>query len=182
MNKTLVLPHFPSKCKSYFITIKPPMGAPDKYQKVNFWSDRLRKLSSTYFIVREKNKAFDGYHFHALAVLATLPPKTWYKKGYHYCVRKTGKSETFGTYLYQNENHLSITDVQEIMARQLDNSPHPDAELSDQILTGINLVEQDLEKQHKNVYLMGKIIDYCCKEGPLIQYYDYCLVSRGKQV
>lgn len=67
--------------KSIFLTYK----GEGKHQKMDTIIKHCKKISSTFFVVQEKNKATPGFHYHGLLKLKEqkLPPKRWFRKGVH---------------------------------------------------------------------------------------------------
>lgn len=72
-----------------FITIKSLLDN-EKHQKIGYWSDRLRKISSNFYIIAEKNNNSPKNHYHALVSVDVEIPKKWYLKGVHYMDKPVG--------------------------------------------------------------------------------------------
>lgn len=73
-----------------FITIKSLLDN-EKHQKIGYWSDRLRKISSNFYIIAEKNNNSSKNHYHALVSVDNNEiPKSWYLKGVHIMDKPVG--------------------------------------------------------------------------------------------
>lgn len=162
---------------THFLTFK---GKKTRHQTVGWPGDKLRKISKNYFIVRERNKISDGYHFHALAVLEKDPPKGWFMKGVHMHCSKIGD-------LRSNESETLMPPAR-ATAQELDEevSLKPLDEAEDA------LIEYGMEKlrvrarrsrlRNKHALHLRRITDYIMKEDPKLQYVDYIKVENGKNV
>lgn len=65
-----------------FLTLR----GPGRYQQIGKTVDLIRKVSKNYFVVREKDKTGDGYHYHAIYSLDTTRELS-FKKGIHMYVK-----------------------------------------------------------------------------------------------
>lgn len=153
----------------YFITIKPPFGSNPKYSRISYWYDQLRKVSSTFLITREKNKTFEGYHFHAVARLNKLPSKQWYKKGFHYFLTKVGSSKK----VKKNSHHIH----EEILHEEF---PHSEERLVALMPKILDFEErQNIEENRKKKQIDG-VLNYILKENTGLPYEDYIIIIRNK--
>lgn len=64
---------------------------PKKHVAIGKVNDHCRKVSDTYYIVRERDKATEGYHYHAIMLMNKEPAKGWYTKGIHINLKKIGR-------------------------------------------------------------------------------------------
>lgn len=84
-----------------FVTVKSQSMA---YQKIGKINDMLRRVATHYFIVREKNKQNDGFHFHALVSLRKDMKPNWFRKGVHINVKPVNNNKV-GMFPTSEEEH-----------------------------------------------------------------------------
>lgn len=157
------------------------MALGERCQQIGFVADKCRKVSKTYFIVKEKNKDQPGYHFHALLKLDKKPSRGWYKKNVHMYMKQLGTctcicdGESVGEGIVNPAPSLtSITqnDVYEADGKL-------DEEYSMQQLDRM-LATADKQVRHKKD--LDRVVNYMFKEyqSTHTQYRDYVLVVGGK--
>lgn len=156
---------------SYFLTLKGPDA---KHQKIGYVNDLLRKVSSTYLVVREKNKISDGYHFHAIAKMEKKPPATWYKKGVHMKLQKIGSPEKLPEDWKIPIPYLSRRTLSDMREHYEDNV------IIDYLMEKTARVS--LAKMRKNTQI-EKVLRYMSKDLDMpMQYTDYIYVHNKKHV
>lgn len=87
LTKSDIIDLFATSSDIRLLTLKSP-----DYTRIGQVSDHIRKVSSTYFVVEEPNRANSGVHYHAILKLKHEPPKRWFKKGIHINLLKVGRS------------------------------------------------------------------------------------------
>lgn len=166
--------------KAYFLTFK---GKGKAHQKIDYVSKMIKKISNNYYIVREKNKMTEGYHFHAIFIMITKPKASWFKKGCHINLQKVGKGHLVYTAPLPQYPPPVNTGVS---ARDIDES-HDAVEHSnnvrlyeDQIITKcIKDAGQSLDR----LAHVQRTLKYMAKEQEFpIQYTDYVYAVHGKNV
>jgi hypothetical protein len=167
--------------KSVFLTVK----GDGKYQKMDIVVKLCKKISSTFFLVREKNKIIVGYHYHAIIKLRKpkLPPKNWFRKGVHMhiseiCPPKSNIPPIYDTKLdienYKKEILLtSKTELEKVLDLK---------RLKNKILQEkINQIVYSDNKKIRKLKAAKRILQYMCKELEFPeQYVNYYLQIRGK--
>lgn len=174
---SIITKHFLSKKDLRFLTLKG-----DKYQKIGKVSDLIRKISKTYYVVREANKKSTGYHFHALIAVDKEPRKAWYKKGVHMHLAKVGKVEHKVVTGVPSQVRLSAPEMtqkeyKEWSAHEPENSEKHqiDRLINKQVVTVKKLLNLS---QH-----LQRVIQYMEKEQEFpAQYADYMLCVGSKQI
>lgn len=168
--KEKIEPHFSVKKMPTFITIKPPLGCHARYERISYWSDHLRKVSATFIITRESNKTRPGYHFHAVATMKKKPPKSWFKKNFHFHLTKIGSRRD---------------------KKQIPIIPEPPLEVPmptdlDEVLELLPKIEEFEERQkiqlNRRRKQISAVLDYCLKESPGLPFTDYVCVYRNKVI
>jgi len=150
-----------------FLTFK---GTAKKHQSIGFINDKCRKISSTYSIVREANKATPGYHFHAILKCNTAPKKSWFIKGVHMNLQRVGKPLTAVSY------PLNLKEVSQCLYFFPETAATLYAEQLDYKL------DQVMEKFTQKSEDLDKILTYMSKElEHPIQFTDYIISRKGKQ-
>ena len=111
--------------KIYLLTFK-SKTTKLRHQQIGFLSDRLKKISKTYLVVRETNKQDDKYHFHAVYKSTKHPPKSWFIKGVHMDVRKVGEYEhkafpieDFTAWSFNKQEHEDMIHYGEMTSKDL---------------------------------------------------------------
>lgn len=169
MNKQQLIHLFsPVSSDVRFLTLRDPAGA--KFQTIEKIYKHVKKIANTYFIVREKNKQNDFYHYHAIMKVTKEPSKSWFRKGIHMHLCKIGKSDQKGA-LPPPPINITVKDVREA-----------DGELDEQYEE--QLVDKVIEKAGKSMRRLthaGRVVNYMFKdlETPA-QYRNYMLVVQGK--
>lgn len=90
LSKETLLTNFHKLPRLLFITVR----GPDRWQKIGKVNDFIRRKSSNYFIVREKDKRKDGYHFHALVSQEKDIKPNWFRKGIHVHIKPVVSGKT----------------------------------------------------------------------------------------
>lgn len=152
--------------KAHFLTVK---GKPNvkKYQNVKFWSDKIRKISKNFLIVREKNKKSEGFHFHAIILFDVQPKPAFFIKGVHMNLRRIGQ------YVEQRRPVFSRREIAE----------HPDESDVKQALqeNDERLELNMLNRLTSNIQDITRVLKYMSKDLELpIQYHDYVLILSNK--
>lgn len=150
----------------HFLTLKTLKGPKDRFQSISKVSDHLRKVSKTFFLVREKNKKDEGFHFHALLLLPKKPSKGWYRKGVYTHLQKVGRRARCPSGLSvgpPDDMGWDLPEVQEILSEEA---------LDRVIQTAV--VRSSVEKS------VGRLFSYMMKEFHPERYVGYVLVCRGK--
>lgn len=160
---------FGTKKDLRFLTIKG-----EGYQKIGKVNDLVRKVSDTYYIVREKNKKSEGYHYHCLIDMKIEPNKAWFKKGVHMNLLKVGRANTKDRYVFVNRD-LTDMDIAEwkeedpVMAMAYQENAVVDKRIDAAI------------KSCKQVESVKRIIAYMNKEQEFPALYtDYILCVNKK--
>ncbi len=156
-------------------------GDKPKEQTIGFWSDKIRKISKNFYIVRESNKTKNGYHFHALVALELDDiKKSWFIKHTHINVKTIGDVNPSLT-------TPSFPDSQE-EEEFLIHGDDPSYDLSDR-LVAIFLYKQktklaQTQTKNKRHLHVDRILSYMDKEDHIVssQFQDYCFCKNGKQV
>ena len=147
-------------------------------QEIGYINDKVKKISKTYFIVRERNKQNDKFHFHCIFKAIKKPGRAFFQKGCHVDVRKVGERELKCRFNLEAEILPYCFSTQEI---------------EDQIAHGVftrSHYHQQLEKKRVHDILsrhmarkthIDKTYAYITKElmKPR-QYENYILSIRGK--
>lgn len=154
-----------------FLTLR---GHKSKEQRIGYVNDLLRKISSTYLIVREKNHSNDGFHFHAIVKVHTVPKKAWYRKGVHMNLKRVGylipKPNTFtARHMHDNLAGLEIDDAKRVLVAMSESN------LDDYVQRATDVyVVRDSD--------ISRVLCYMEKEMEMpCQYVDYIWSKRGKQ-
>lgn len=140
----------------------------ENYQNIDKVAKHVKKISDTFFLVREKNKKDVGYHYHAILVVKKEPPRSWFRKGVHIHLTKLGR--------FTQDLKGFVPPIPEMNSRDISevNSHDPqeaEAILIDKVARQTYLKFQKKEQRLK--YVRG-VIKYLTKEfiNP-IQYVDY---------
>lgn len=157
---------FHAKKDLRFLTLKG-----EKFQKIGKVSDLVRKVSDTYYIVREANKKSAGFHFHALLSLTKKPSKSWFKKGVHMNLLKVGKPQD-NTGMTIPPPPMTASMMSEwVHFEQKIASVHIEQVLIENQLTA-------LQKRNRIDTHIRRILAYMAKEQEFpAQYTDYILVK-----
>lgn len=157
-----------------FLTVK----GPDKWQRIGKVNDALRHRASHYFIVREKNKKTDGYHFHAIYSLKEEGKEIIPKKGIHFHVKNITGKMPYGLLTARSirdidEEFYHYNEMDEVKAEAIRNEAIEDrAIIADIVRTGVKIAK---DKKRASV---DRVIAYMHKEMPQFpgRYVDYILV------
>jgi len=157
----------------FFLTFK---SEKTKHQSINFIDKLCKKLSSTYLIIREKNKVNEGYHFHALFKSVKTPPKRWFIKGVHMHLRQVGRSAVKSKIVYPPPNVISRREIQDAYLEGLINLEVRNDEIMNRHIFPRQLKKLKLREN------VDRLLLYMSKEAELpVQYHDYILCVGGKQ-
>lgn len=152
----------------FFLTFR---GNSPKKNTISYISDRVRKISNTFFLVKEVGKL--GDHFHGLLKLSSLPKKSWYVKGCHTHLRKLGKFDDSTTYPTPKLPLVGPDEAIEKFGHKM-----TDTELQMYLIETLNIKNQKLNKRCK--YIHG-CLNYMFKQMVVpIQYHNYILIVRKK--
>lgn len=161
-----------SKKHLNFITVKPNDDKP-RQQTIGWMNDRMKRVSSYYYIVREKNKVKQGHHFHILAQIDNEKlPGSWFRKGMHTHVRPlAGKSN----YMYPEsleEEIIMLTGKQEPTGQELRRAKEI-AKAGNKLIV--------IRGKHKKEDKLLNIFNYMNKDKPETLYTDYIIQSKPKK-
>jgi len=157
----------------FFLTFK---SEKTKHQSINFIDKLCKKISSTYLIVREKNKVTEGYHFHALFKSVKPPSKRWFIKGVHMHLRQVGRSATKSKIVPAIPSSITKRDIEEAYHT----GQITVEERNDQIMNR-HIFPSQMKKLKLREHV-DRILLYVSKEAELpAQYQDYILCVGGKQ-
>lgn len=141
-------------------------------QTVGKVHDLCRKVSDEHFIVREKNKKTEGYHFHAFMIMKKEPTKQWFKKGVHMNLLKIGKRQ---------DNVGMVLPLPGLTSSELAEAIHHEPAYALK-------VENDLILHSKRLFLKGslrklhcdKVLSYMSKDlsGEAVHFVDYLYHTR----
>lgn len=169
---------FVNKPRLHFITVK---GSTERQHKIGYMHDLLRKVSDTYYIVREPNIIADGYHFHALvSINKDYIEKKWYRKGVHIHVEALCKGKANIPQSFEEELYRKYGGVDE-------DDPFGDnmTFLQKQILDIRHAACQKiriLENRDKKKTDVGRVLSYMSKTHPTERYVDYMFVVDSLSV
>lgn len=161
---------YPAHKDTRFLTYRDPSGK----ARLSNIRDHLRKVSDTYFLVREVNKKHVGYHYHALMVMKKEPAKGWYKKGIHINLKKIGKPQTLVGF---------VPSCPELTVREEEEMLHFDPTTYDGVVThALDKAHAAYIKRTGHVKHLDRVIAYMHKEMPPepVQYTHYAYVVNGK--
>lgn len=165
---------FVLKQKLHFLTFR---GVSKNQQKIGYVSDMCRKISNNYFIVREKDKTTEGFHFHAILAMLKHPAKGWFKKGCHIDLRPLSNCKTA---IYRKPEPGQVPErVNEKDVHENLDDPEVHQALAEK------RIEDCITKAFKKMKNWGhvcRVIDYMCKELPAMpcMYTEYIIKIRGK--
>lgn len=169
-DRETILHNFSKSPRLLFITVR----GPGRWQQIGKINDFLRKISSHYFIVREKNKKTDGFHYHALVSQTKDIKPNWFRKGVHIHVTTVAKSD--------RAPKIPECSDEDHFIKYGDNNPSGDEKII--IDTLRKIVQADRVQHRANVKLthLNRIVDYMFKESSPQHsaYLDYILKSDKK--
>ncbi len=159
-----------------FLTLK---GIKDSYQDMDKVCKHVKKISNTFLIVRERNKRTEGFHFHAILLLAKEPHKGWYKKGLHLNLQKlsTAVAKQRGNVgmcmqppLVGGRDIKDATDLKELKEIQ--------GVVEDQVIDDV--IKRSVAGRRLKEHIV-RCLRYMSKELEFpIQYYDYQYMIKNK--
>lgn len=168
--------HF-EKGKAFFLTYK----GDGKHQLMDTVVKRLKKVSNTFLVIREKNKIAMGYHYHALFKLKSDMKnisKRWFRKGVHmHLVDLQESKSTLASFDYGDWKKDKLKNDTSMNENEI-------AKLKLQIeMSKLYKKKYKLEKRSKKQSTIEKILKYMSKEAqnPL-QYTDYVFIYRKKSL
>jgi len=146
-----------SKCpRLLFITVK----GNGSYQKIGKINDLIRKVSGTYFIVREQNKQKDGFHYHAIVSQRKDLEPNWFRKGVHINVQNIGDKKI---------HHPIIPESEE--ERLMLKYGSTDLDDDDKLIADHQILQQTkLNTRHRNNVKythVARVLTYMYKELPV---------------
>lgn len=163
---------------SFFLTFK---GKDKKHQSINYMDKMMREVSNNYYIVRERNKKTEGYHFHAIFIMVKKPKKSWFKKGCHTHLQEVG---------YGRKVHVGILPEYPAPADKGSNAEFIQFYASPEEINTHNeeIMDNQINKLIKNTKSdiirlahVKRTLTYMRKEQEFpIQYHDYIYVLHGK--
>lgn len=170
MDTEQIIKRYTNLPRLYFLTVRATKGSRPRYSKIGFVGDQLRKISDQYFIVRESNKQFEGYHFHAIFSKRDDKPihKGWYKKGVSFKMEPIGDHNPTPPKIpdeIDREMELHITESMDITERIMRSE-----------IKRLNLKESATIRKHKKTGHIDRVVTYMTKEGgPWLMYDNYIL-------
>lgn len=159
---------FVKQPRLFFITIK---SSKVQHQKIDYAHKMIKKVSSNYFIIRERNKINQGYHFHCLVSLRKeCIQKKWFRKGVHIHVipLKQGVPnipESQDEFYHKKERKENI-----LLADGIPKESIP------QVIKAENKLRMVRSKCKKDNNIQ-KVLQYMNKDSPDRQYIDYIYVK-----
>lgn len=159
-----------------FLTFRGPDA---KHQKIDFVVKLCKTISSTYLVVREKNKRTEGYHFHAIVRVDKSPiPKSFFKKGCHVNLQLIGRKEA---YVGMPQVHHSFTGKDIADMYECTDSKEEAQERHNAII-----MEKAIKKHKKERKIsdsVDRVLRYMSKELEMpCQFTDYVYVVSKKNV
>lgn len=154
LNKEKIEKLFFQQPRLLFITVK----GPGSWQKIGKVNDLIRRVSDTYFIVRELNKEIDGYHFHAIVSQRKDIKPNWFRKGIHINVQNIGDKKGHKPNIPECEAEVNI--------RKYGSVDVPDGDdriIADHINSAIQKKRADTRKNVKYSHLT-RTLEYMYKE------------------
>jgi len=153
----------------YFLTIKGQPGSHAGFQRVGYIGDQLRKISDTYFAVREENHAQDGWHYHCLLSLRKEIPKGWYKKHTHYNLQKIGAPDPTDSDEYDEGKPKHQRAVPDFTAQEIAEAAAFEPEAAEDMIIANHdaKAKRNNRKEHKKFVLnahMERVVKYMQKE------------------
>lgn len=156
-----------SRC--YFLTLRHP----DEKKGINFVDKLVNKVSKTYIIVRERNKTQEGFHFHAIMKMSSLPKKNWFIKKVHMNIKPIGNHVPTVPSLFTDSdiNDAQATDGgEEWVEHMIENQ-------ADRRFQRVLLKPTSQNDTH-----VRRVLCYMSKDLDMpIQYVDYIYCRRGKR-
>lgn len=141
--------------------------------EINFVNRLCKKVSKTYIIVRERNKITEGYHYHAILKMSSLPPRKWYTKGIHMNLKRIGVSRRVKGLFSKKEVHDLASGCSE---NPEDLMGVVEDGLVDKVIADRGV--DDVRAVH-----VDRTLNYLSKEMEMpAQYSDYIFSVRGKLV
>jgi len=152
-----------------FLTLR---GHKPREQKLDFAIKMIKKVSATFVLVRERNHRKEGYHFHALLKMKSLPKKAWFKKGLHVNLQVVGGRKLPSYPLtFTGHEQMSLPIDAKTTAKMND---YVSVELTARVV----LKHADTVCRNPHVI---RCLHYMSKDLDMpIQYYDYVVQLKGK--
>ncbi len=166
---------FKSLPRLFFLTLRTSEGNP-KGDSPNCVHNILKKYSTDYFIVKEKDHKGKGFHYHAIWSCSALrtPTGSFYKKGWHMHNTPLGDINPSSCLIPESLDHV------EYLQGNTEDTP------LDEYIINKGLYEQKQQKSSKRSRVkksghVGRCVDYLLKEFPMIpvQYQDYIYVKKN---
>lgn len=141
-------------------------------------ADKCRKISDTFFVIRENDTKGGGYHYHAILSIKKGikdPPKSWFTKGVHINLKKIGRPQTNEGMILPSSD-LSFREANDWLLICPEDRPQTEERLIEQAL--VRHIKRT--NRLKNV---ERVLQYMSKEyqdRPPILYEEYVYVHNGK--
>jgi len=137
-------------------------------------SDRCRKVSSTFLVIRENDKTMGHYHYHAIMLMDKEPPKSWYTKGVHINLQKIGRRNNPVGMVLPLPGPTAQEDA-ELLAHEPERRPEIE-------LRNLDIAMERHAKKAKRQLNVDKVLAYMTKEytdrAP-VRYVDYVYLHKG---
>lgn len=161
----------------YFMTVKDMLRVNPRRQTIGFVNDLVKRDSDHYFIVKEKNKVTDGFHFHAVFSARDEHVQCkWNRKGMHIYVHPVGdlapRDPDFPRERWDYDHRAD--------AKEADV-----AERGEIVVMADNMVKAGkarVRAKTKKEGHVGRCVVYLMKEVPPnpVKYVDYIYVKKAK--
>lgn len=164
--------------KSYFLTVKSPSP---KHWTIGWMRSIIKKWSTRYYVIREKNKDQPGYHFHAVLQLDGPPPSRFYKKGIHmHLLRVAAPSDGKGVV---NTIGMVVAAPQNFNGNELEEIRHHDPEWAQTVQHEqiMDTIYKTHDKRNRKAEHLARLYTYMHKEAAdPVQFVDYLFVTNNK--
>lgn len=162
----------------YFYTFKALTKKP-RHQTIGWASDHMKKISNHYYIVREKNLATDGFHFHVICSRFKEPHKGWFIKGMHINTRKVGdKKPRVPDYPLSQDEDLHNQELERERLKPLNEDEHLIDQAASKHKTSVLRVKGKIRKIAHVERLVVYMNKDCDVDGPKIQYTSFIYVNK----
>lgn len=169
----------------FFLTVKAVDPKVPRTQKIGYVNDLLRKVSTHYLIVREKNLAMPGYHFHAIFSYDIVkkgheskPKPSWFRKGVHMDPKPVGDEKKKDPDFPRNlDEALHVQDEERERVKNFTEGDHLIEEATRKISDAKRRVNAAFKKQGH----VARIITYMYKDLPNTEYVDVIYKKVAKK-
>lgn len=160
---------FKQEARLIFLTVKAPIG--HRGQKIGYVNDMVRKIADKYFIIREKNKQNDGFHFHALLSQKRDIKPNWFRKGVH--IHVNSFNSPFNGVIPESAMEADVLKYGEAI---LEHMPVEEIALVDSIVKERQKIQR-LKCMSRKEKRLNRVVNYMEKDwtDTHSQYLDYIL-------